>query len=855
MPEHDPRNTNPAGRSHARAMRLAVVLLSLATLIAGFGTPAVPARRADTPATLPALRDEAAVAHLKSQGLYDSLGEAITAAQYGITARPGDKGELATKNPAQRLRAEFGRDGLLLESGMGEERRRLNMRLRSVGYGERQLAAGAATLAAEGQRVEYTHELAGGAVSPVREWFVNRPDGLEQGFTLAEPPGERQAGERLRLVLGLGGELRARATSDGQAVELVDGAGQVALRYDHLLVTDALGRELRARMAVAGDELRLEVEDAGATYPVTIDPTFAQPTYLKASNTGADDYFGVSLAVSGDTAVVGAYREASAATGIDGDQSDNSVPWAGAAYVFVRDGAAWSQQAYLKASNVGAGDGFGISVAVSGDTIVVGAWGESSAATGVNGDQLDNSAQYSGAAYVFVRNGTTWSQQAYLKASNPETYDNFGNAVAIAGDTVVVASAWESSGATGVDGDQTDNSVPEAGAVYVFTRSGTTWSQQAYLKASNPGLDDEFGIALAMSGDTIVVGAGREASAATGVDGDQSDDSAFRSGAAYVFVRSGTTWSQQAYLKASNTAAYNFFGNAVAVSGDTIVVGASSESSAATGVNGDQSDTSAPESGAAYVFVRSGTTWSQQAYLKASNTGAGDGFGAAVAVSGDTIVVGAWAEASAATGVDGDQSDNSVPFSGAAYVFGRSGTTWSQQAYLKASNTGTWDSFGASVAVSGDTVIVGARDEGSAATGVDGDGANNTAPSSGAIYVFAKPGYDFSGFFEPVDNLPTVNLVTAGRAIPVMFSLSGDQGLDIFAAGFPASQQIACDTSSSVSTVEVTVAAGGSSLSYDPATDIYTYVWKTDKAWKGTCRQLTVRLSDGSEHKASFQFR
>ena len=173
-------------------------------------------------------------------------------------------------------------------------------------------------------------------------------------------------------------------------------------------------------------------------------------------------------------------------------------------------------------------------------------------------------------------------------------------------------------------------------------------------------------------------------------------------------MRSGTNWIQQAYLKASNTGTGDLFGYSVAVSGDTVVVGAVQESSNATGVNGNQSDNSALNSGAAYVFVRSGTNWSQQAYLKASNTGAGDTFGCSVAVSGDTVVVGAPNEDSNATGVNGNQSNNSATDSGAAYVFVRSGTNWTQQAYLKASNTGTDDNFGVSAAVSGDTVVVGA---------------------------------------------------------------------------------------------------------------------------------------------------
>src|SRR6266542_97393 len=139
----------------------------------------------------------------------------------------------------------------------------------------------------------------------------------------------------------------------------------------------------------------------------------AQQAYIKASNTGAEDRFGSSMAVSGDTVVVGTYFEASSATGVNGDQSDNSVFGSGAAYVFVRNGTNWSQQAYLKASNTGAGDSFGW-VAVSGDTVVVGPHMEDSNAAGVNGNQSDNSADRAGAAYVFVRNGATWGQEAYL---------------------------------------------------------------------------------------------------------------------------------------------------------------------------------------------------------------------------------------------------------------------------------------------------------------------------------------------------------------------------------------------------------------------------------------------------------
>jgi hypothetical protein len=462
----------------------------------------------------------------------------------------------------------------------------------------------------------------------------------------------------------------------------------------------------------------------------------AQYAYGKASNPDVSDGLGCTVALSGDTLAIAACAEDSAAQGVGGNQADNSASDAGAVYVFRRTGAIWQQEAYLKTSNAALADYFGISLALSGDTLAVGAYGEDSAAQGVGGNQADNSASDAGAVYVFRRSGTTWQQEAYLKASNNEAGDLFGSSVALSGDTLAVGSRFEDSAATGVNGDQINDSLSESGAVYVFRRIGTIWQQEAYLKASNTGTGDHFGWSVALSGDTLAVGADSEDSAAQGVGGSQTDNSASASGAVYVFRRSGATWQQEAYLKASNTGAGDVFGWSVALSGDTLAVGAYFEDSAAQGVGGDQTDNSANNSGAIYMFRHSGTTWQQEAYLKASNTGAGDRFGVSVALSGDTLAVGANHEASAAQGVGSDQTDNSASDSGAAYVFRRTGTTWQQAEYVKASNTGAGDQFGSSVALSGDTLAVGADGEDSAAQGVGGDQTNDSAASSGAVYVF-----------------------------------------------------------------------------------------------------------------------
>jgi hypothetical protein len=457
----------------------------------------------------------------------------------------------------------------------------------------------------------------------------------------------------------------------------------------------------------------------------------ASLAYVKAGNAEGDDAL-ASVAISGDTLVAGAPGEDSNATTVDGDGANDDAAASGAAYVFVRSGGAWTQQAYLKAENNNAGDAFGSSVAISGDTVVVGAPDEDSNATTVDGDGANDDAAESGAAYVFVRSGISWTQQAYLKASNAGAGDAFGTSVAVSADTIVVGANLEDSNATTIGGDGANDDAAESGAAYVFLRDGTSWSEQAYLKASNAEAGDGFGGTVAISGDTVAVGASLEDSGALGVDGDQGNDAAEDSGAAYVFERSGTTWSQQAYVKATNTDAFDVFGISVAIDGNTLVVGASLEDSNATTVGGSGANDDAMDSGAAYVYRRTGNSWNDQAYLKAANAGAGDTFGFSVAISGDAVVIGARLEDGSATVVDG-VDDDAAQDSGAAYLFLREGTAWTQQGYLKASNAAMFDNFGECVAISGNTIAVGApgEDSSSAATPAD-----NSANESGAVYAF-----------------------------------------------------------------------------------------------------------------------
>ena len=327
---------------------------------------------------------------------------------------------------------------------------------------------------------------------------------------------------------------------------------------------------------------------------------------------------------------------------------------------FAYDWTTAAQQQKLTGSTT-TGDSYGYNVHIDGDTAIVGA-------------RFENTAQ--GAAYIYTRSGTTWSQQQKLTASDAQNSDRFGCDVEIDGDTVVIGSMLDDT---------------QRGAAYVFTRSGTTWSQQQKLVASTRTDYDQFGEAVAINGDTIVVGALFE------------DSGGSNSGTAYVFTRSGTTWSQQQKLVASDAAANDQFGSNVAIAGDTIVVGALYE------------DAGGSNAGAAYVFTRSGTTWSQQQKLVASDAAADDRFGSSSSIDGDTIVVGAVNENSQA---------------GSAYVFTRSGTTWSQQQKIVASDAGAHDWFGIDVDIEEDTVVVGAY----------GDDSGTTQNGEGAAYIFTRSG-------------------------------------------------------------------------------------------------------------------
>jgi len=380
--------------------------------------------------------------------------------------------------------------------------------------------------------------------------------------------------------------------------------------------------------------------------------TGEQVAKLVANDGAADDFFGYSVAMSGGTAVIGAYGNEDLRAG------------SGSAYVFVDPGKGWRQQAKLTADDGALGDQFGYSVAVSGITAVIGAYGDNDQGT------------QSGSAYVFVYNGSSWVQQAKLLADDGAAGDKFGFAVAVSGDTAVIGAP--------LDDDMGEN----AGSAYVFVDQGNGWVQQAKLTADDGELGDTFGVSVAVSGITAVIGAS--------ADADQGDFS----GSAYVFSRIGTSWSQEAKLLASDGAFGDNFGRAVAVSGSTALIGA----------RGD--DDLGSDAGSAYVFSRAGISWTQQAKLFADDGAAGDNFGFSVAVSGGTAVIGAFGNGSR-------PSD-----SGSAYVFAVDGAIWAQQSKLTANDRAADDQFG-SVAMSGGTAVIGAR--------MDDD----LGDQSGSAYIFS----------------------------------------------------------------------------------------------------------------------
>ncbi len=581
------------------------------------------------------------------------VSEALGGGDRRFWVRRADGG-FAAMNGGQRFAVRFSRFGATLVAGS----RRVSLGLAGVGYGGRLRGLALVAPVARRNRVAFGY----GALS---QWFVNGPLGLEQGFTLRSPPAGARRGP-FTIALRVSGSLTPRLARGRGTVDFTGAGGRVVLRYAGLEAFDARGRALRAWLAQGGGRLLIRIDDRGARYPLRIDPFVQEGSKLAASN-GTENgagFFGydVALSADGSTALIGGYgdngfvgaawvftrsgatwsqqQKLTAASGTEsgigyfgssvalsadgntaliGGQRDGSLSSAassgvGAAWVFTRSGATWSQQQKLTASGgteIGKGD-FGSSVALSAD-----------GSDALIGGLADNS--YVGAAWVFSRSGSTWSQQQKLTASGGSEIGSgqFGSSVALLTDA-----------STAVIGGNADNS--GVGAAWAFSRSGSSWSQQQRLTATAGSETGSgfFGISVALSADG--------STALVGGPGDNSS-----AGAAWVFTRSGSTWSQQQRLTASGGSEIGSgqLGSSVALS--------AAGSNALIGGNGDNNF-----AGAAWVFSRSGSTWSQQQKLTAASgteTGGGDfGFSAALSADGSTALIG---------------GQNDSGFLGAAWVF------------------------------------------------------------------------------------------------------------------------------------------------------------------------------------------
>ncbi len=432
-------------------------------------------------------------------------------------------------------------------------------------------------------------------------------------------------------------------------------------------------------------------------------------TQLRASDAEAGDVYGAAVALSrdGNTLAVGADLKAAS-------RPVDVVPAAGAVYVYTRTPQGWREQARLRASVPVAGSGFGHSLSLSddGSRLVVGAPFEShdlaSATTALAGDQ--------GAVYVFGRSDGGWELQSRLQASRAGSFDWFGMSVSLSGrgDSVAVS-------AHRFDGGEPHARHADSGAVYMFRHGVSGWTEQALLQASQTQAGGRLGTSVALSVDGLTLAAGAHASG---------------QGAVHVFRHDSSGWREQAVVSSTDATSQNPLGSQVMLSADgtTLAVGATAP---------DGTVARQRSAGQAYVFVHEGGRWHQQARLRASNAETGDAFGERLALSADggVLAVSAVYEASAATGLNGDQADNSSLAAGAVYLYARDGRQWRQTDYVKSSRTSAGDLFGSALALSGNgsQLAVGARlESGAARWRVGGFVFGERAQSSGAVHLYSR---------------------------------------------------------------------------------------------------------------------
>lgn len=572
----------------------------------------------------------------------------------GYVAVPVGTHEFRLTNPKQGFEGKLDRNGFDL--GPREGAWSFSLRTSALGCESALVAPAEPVLESEGNRVRY--------VRPgMEEWYLNGPLGVEQGFVLDEAPACDGA-KVIQMVTG--GDLRAELVDEdadgrGESIRFVRPDGTPSVTMTHLYVHDADGKNVPAWLGVGPGSIAIHVDDAGAKYPLNIDPLIAVleikiPTPANTPN----DQFGYGMAFSGNTVVIGAPK------------SDDMGTDSGSGYVFVRQSqGVWTQQGpKLLPADGRAGQWFGFSVALSGDTAVFTA-------------PFDNdNGTASGAAYVFVRSGNTWVQQAKLKSADNRSGDVFGIAGAISGDRIVV-------GAHGSDTPQNGN---ESGAAYTFTRTAGVWTQEQKLIANDGESGELYGSTVTISPQAVGVGAVYD------------DDLGTHSGSMYMYALNGTSWVQQEKLLAPSGHAGDIFGYWAAISGDTMVVSAALYDDSVTD----------SDFGAAFVYVNSAGKWNLQTTLLAPDRKPGDWFGSHVAIENNAILVGA------------QQTDEFGVDSGAAYWFVRDAGVWSLRDKLLPIPGVLGDRFGWTVGVSAGLAAVGAPFD------------DTKASDAGAVYIFRE---------------------------------------------------------------------------------------------------------------------
>jgi len=405
------------------------------------------------------------------------------------------------------------------------------------------------------------------------------------------------------------------------------------------------------------------------------------------------DRFGRAVDISGTNAIIGAYHDA-----------DNGLN-AGAAYIFHFNGTTWIRARKFVPTDVAAEDRYGTSVSIDGNVAIVGA---------VYDTDLGSR---SGSAYIYRFNGTSWLFDAKILASDGAIDDRFGRSVSISGDVAVVGAIWDD-----------DNGI-DSGSAYVYRYDGTTWIEEAKITASDGMTLDKYGWSVSITDNLIMVGA--KWSDVTGID----------SGASYIYRFDGSTWNEEAKLAPPSSLANDHFGYSVSIEGDTAVAGATWDSDLGL------------KSGAAYVYRFDGTNWNEEAKLHASDGVTNDRFGYSVSISGDMVVIGDFAH-----------PDNGLD-AGSAFLYKYDGSAWVEQSELLPSDGTTGDHYGRSVALSGNSIVVGAYfdDQGGLEAGsayfiditctapcpadLTGDGILNFFDVSAFLGAFAaqNPDADFNG--------------------------------------------------------------------------------------------------------------